>query len=120
MFPHDRAPVTPNRIAATKRLIRPHIRRTPVLEMEGADLGLGPFRYDAIERVEVRLLSPFFETPEAIIARHTLAGRLETEIRTIDLLVHRLLRKVEADAGEVLPLRSMRNRGYVFAAPVES
>ncbi|HYG84834.1 MAG TPA: threonine/serine dehydratase [Azospirillum sp.] len=37
-------PVTPDRIAATERLIRPHIRRTPVLKMEGADLGLGPFR----------------------------------------------------------------------------
>ena len=30
------------RIAATERLIRPHIRRTPVIEADGADFGLGP------------------------------------------------------------------------------
>jgi threonine dehydratase len=31
-------------IAATERLIRPHIRRTPVVEVEGADFGLGVLR----------------------------------------------------------------------------
>jgi threonine dehydratase len=30
-----------NEIAATERLIRPHIRRTPVVEVSGADFGLG-------------------------------------------------------------------------------
>ncbi len=30
------------RIAATERLIRPHIRRTPVIEADGADFGLDP------------------------------------------------------------------------------
>jgi threonine dehydratase len=29
-------------IAAAERLIRPHIRRTPVIEVDGADFGLGP------------------------------------------------------------------------------
>jgi threonine dehydratase len=32
--------VTPERITATERIIRPHIRRTPILEVDGADLGL--------------------------------------------------------------------------------
>ncbi|WP_029008181.1 threonine/serine dehydratase [Azospirillum halopraeferens] len=31
-------------IAATERLIRPHIRRTPVVEIDGADFGLPPVR----------------------------------------------------------------------------
>jgi threonine dehydratase len=31
-------------IAATERLIRPHIRRTPVVEVDGADFGLGSLR----------------------------------------------------------------------------
>ena len=31
-------------IAATERLIRPHIRRTPVVEVDGADFGLGDCR----------------------------------------------------------------------------
>jgi threonine dehydratase len=33
-------PVTRERIAATERLIRPYIRRTPVIEIDGADLGV--------------------------------------------------------------------------------
>jgi threonine dehydratase len=33
-----------NEIAATERLIRPHIRRTPVVEVDGADFGLGSLR----------------------------------------------------------------------------
>jgi threonine dehydratase len=32
--------INPERIAATELIIRPHIRRTPVLEAEGADFGL--------------------------------------------------------------------------------
>jgi threonine dehydratase len=31
-------------IAATERLIRPHVRRTPVVEVDGADFGLGALR----------------------------------------------------------------------------
>lgn len=33
-------PITRERIQATERMIRPHIRRTPILEVDGADLGL--------------------------------------------------------------------------------
>src|SRR5262249_174822 len=32
--------ITRDDIAATERLIRPHIRRTPVIEVDGADFGL--------------------------------------------------------------------------------
>lgn len=71
-----------------------------------------------LSEAEVRLLTPFFETPDAIVDRQTLADRLEIDARGIDLLVHRLRRKVEADAGKILPLRTLRFRGYAFAAPV--
>jgi len=37
-----RAEITPSRIQAAERLIRPYIRRTPVLEADGADFGLAP------------------------------------------------------------------------------
>lgn len=37
-------PIGPEAIAATERLIRPRIRRTPVIVSEGADFGLGPLR----------------------------------------------------------------------------
>lgn len=74
----------------------------------------------ALSETEVRLLSPFFETPDAIVDRQTLAERLATDARSIDLLVHRLRRKVELDVSEALPLRTMRSRGYAFVAPVET
>jgi threonine dehydratase len=34
--------ITPDRIAATAALIRPHIRRTPVIAVDAADFGLAP------------------------------------------------------------------------------
>ena len=39
--PH--AEITPSRIQAAERLIRPYIRRTSVLEANAADFGLAPF-----------------------------------------------------------------------------
>jgi len=35
--------ITRERIIAVEQIIRPHIRRTPVLEIDGSDLGLRPF-----------------------------------------------------------------------------
>ncbi len=34
--------VTRDSIAATERLIRPHVRRTPVIETDAAEFGLTP------------------------------------------------------------------------------
>src|SRR5574338_566674 len=36
--------ITRERIQATERIIRPHIRRTPILEVDGADFGLDSIR----------------------------------------------------------------------------
>ena len=41
--PNDEA-IGGEEIAATERLIRPRIRRTPVVEVDGSDFGLGAFR----------------------------------------------------------------------------
>jgi hypothetical protein len=35
--------ITRERIAAVEQTIRPHIRRTPVVELDGSDFGLRPF-----------------------------------------------------------------------------
>src|SRR3981081_108908 len=35
-------PITPDRIAETERLIRPHVRRTPILHVDLADFGAQP------------------------------------------------------------------------------
>ncbi|WP_376964470.1 response regulator transcription factor [Azospirillum sp. A26] len=72
----------------------------------------------ALSDAEVKLLAPFFEFPEQVIQRRVLAERLMVDDRSIDLLIHRLRRKVEGEAGEILPLRTLRSRGYAFAAPV--
>ncbi|WP_376968008.1 response regulator transcription factor (plasmid) [Azospirillum sp. A26] len=70
-----------------------------------------------LSEAEVRFLSPFFETPGATIDRRMLAERIQGDARGIDLLVHRLRRRVEADAGEALPLRTVHARGFAFTAP---
>ncbi|HEY6329758.1 MAG TPA: threonine/serine dehydratase, partial [Blastocatellia bacterium] len=36
--------ISPDRIAGTEKIIRPYIRRTPVVEVDGRDFGLGPVR----------------------------------------------------------------------------
>ncbi|WP_372396044.1 response regulator transcription factor [Azospirillum sp. HJ39] len=71
-----------------------------------------------LSEAEVRLLRPFFEAPASVVDRHLLVERLEIDARSIDLLVHRLRRKVEAETGDELPLHTVRFRGYAFAAPV--
>src|SRR5262245_33175966 len=44
-MPNDQ-PVTPDAIAATERLIRPHIRRTPILRVDAGDIGLNGMAID--------------------------------------------------------------------------
>ncbi|MCG5243641.1 response regulator transcription factor [Azospirillum doebereinerae] len=70
-----------------------------------------------LNEMEVRFLSPFFETPGATIDRSLVAERVQGDARGIDLLVHRLRRKVEADTGEALPVRTVHARGFAFTAP---
>ena len=36
--------ISPSQISATYRMIRPHIRKTPVVDVEGADFGIDPAR----------------------------------------------------------------------------
>ncbi|MBP2232624.1 DNA-binding response OmpR family regulator [Azospirillum agricola] len=73
----------------------------------------------SLSGAEFRLLSLFFETPDAVVDRQTLADHLEMDPRGLDLLMHRLRRKVELETGEVLPLRTVRGRGYAFVVPVQ-
>src|SRR5450631_1174700 len=41
LMPQDTS-ITPDRIAETERLIRPHVRHTPILHVDMADFGAGP------------------------------------------------------------------------------
>ena len=50
-------------VEATYALIKPHIRRTPVVELSGADFGLAPFRLLLNDRRFVRV-PKVLETPK--------------------------------------------------------
>jgi threonine dehydratase len=43
-IPNELSAVTQTQIAHSERLIRPYIRRTPVIEIDAADFGLEPAR----------------------------------------------------------------------------
>lgn len=60
-----------------------------------------------LTELELRFLSIFFEMPGSTIDRASLSERVAGDPRGIDLLVHRLRRKVESDTGAVLPLRTV-------------
>ncbi len=75
---------------------------------------------------EFRLLRAFVEHPRRVLSRDQLleySAGLETESydRAIDVQVSRLRRKLEsarADADELI--RTIRNEGYMFTAPVQA
>jgi two-component system OmpR family response regulator len=77
----------------------------------------------ALSGAEYRLLRVFLEHPQRILTRDQLLnltqGR-EADIfdRSIDLLVSRLRQRLGDDAREPRYLKTMRNEGYVFCAPV--
>lgn len=68
------------------------------------------------ERCVIRLLGA---APGEAVARETLIAALTDDVETFDphrleMLIHRLRRKAEAQAGEPLPLRSARGAGYAL------
>ena len=80
----------------------------------------------ALTNAEFNLLHTFLANPNAVLSRDALCravyGRpLEENSRSIDVLVGRLRRKLEAGGKDDRNLiRSVRGSGYLFAAPVEN
>lgn len=106
-------------IASVMRRRAPPAPRSRPWRLDAAHWRLMTPAGDAVglSEAEIRLLRPFFEAPAAVVDRQVLVERLAIDARSIDLLVHRLRRKVEAEAGVELPLHTVRFRGYAFAAP---
>ncbi len=78
----------------------------------------------ALSGAEYRLLRVFLDYPQRVLNRDqllTLTQGRETEPfdRSIDLLVSRLRQRLKDDAREPRYIKTVRNEGYVFAAPIE-
>ncbi len=79
----------------------------------------------SLSGAEYRLLRVFLDHPQRVLNRDQLLlltqGRdAEPFDRSIDLLVSRLRQRLREDAREPFYIKTVRNEGYVFAAPVES
>lgn len=77
----------------------------------------------ALSGAEYRLLRVFLDHPQRVLNRDQLLnltqGRdAELFERSIDLLVSRLRQRLRDDAREPAYLKTVRNEGYVLAAPV--
>ena len=78
-----------------------------------------------LTNAEFRVLQTLTHEPGASVARDDIAAALGKSVggyddRSIDAVMARLRRKVNAATGENLPVRAVRSVGYVFAAPVEA
>jgi two-component system, OmpR family, response regulator len=79
----------------------------------------------SLSGAEYRLLRVFIDHPQRVLKREQLLmltqGRdTEPLDRSIDLLVSRLRQRLREDAREPRFIKTVRNEGYVFAAPVEA
>ena len=72
---------------------------------------------------EMRLLDAMVIEPGTTVARGTLLTALsyredDSGRRSLDVLISRLRRKIEATVGGKAPIQTMHNRGYLFSARV--
>jgi DNA-binding response OmpR family regulator len=78
-----------------------------------------------LTEAEFQLLAVFVANPNLVLGRDRLLEmvaerRWDPYNRTVDQHVSRLRRKIEADPKQPRLIKSVRGRGYVFTAPVES
>lgn len=72
-----------------------------------------------LSAAEYQALGPIIEQPGRPNSRDTINARLgkprlDSDNRSLDVLISRIRRKIETTTGQVLPLRSARGTGYVF------
>jgi DNA-binding response OmpR family regulator len=108
------APIAPDRSASTMRpfgQLRLDQTRRELLDAEGAEIPL--------TNAEYRLLDYFLRHPGRIIPRTELLTELGNDLsqymdRTIDVLILRLRRKIEAVPSKPIHLQTRRRQGYIF------
>ena len=79
----------------------------------------------ALTRTEARLLAALLDTPNDVVSREQLIGRLtdnayDFDPHRLDSIVHRLRRKVRQVLGMSLPLNAVHGEGYVLVQPGDS
>jgi len=87
--------------------------RRELLDADGAEI--------ALTNAEYRLLEYFLRHPGRIIPRTELLSELGNDLsqymdRTIDVLILRLRRKIEAVPSKPVHLQTRRGQGYIFVA----
>lgn len=99
---------------------------SPYMPPPGWRLGAGGWRLHApdgasvaLTRAERQLLEDLFAAGGEVVARERLIATLggndyDFDPHRIDMLVHRLRRKVADELGQSLPLRAVRGCGYVL------
>ncbi|MBL4785896.1 MAG: response regulator transcription factor [Cohaesibacteraceae bacterium] len=97
-----------------KMFINPEKRE--VFDGEGMEIPL--------TNAEYRLLDFFLRNPDRIIPRHELLAELGSDMakyvdRTIDVLILRLRRKIEAIPSKPVHLQTRRGQGYIFVLTVD-
>lgn len=122
-------PVEVEVLAATLHSLARRMRMLPVrsddgparwrLSPEGWRLHAPDDRGLVLNHSERRLLTRLFETPGELVTHDELVRALvhameDMDPHRLEMLIHRLRRKVASEIGRPLPMRSVRGRGYVF------
>lgn len=125
-----------------RRSLQPQKERSKVKESmigkQNADLSFGDFLLDSkrctlyretegfieLTNTEFRLLEFFVKNANKIISRQDLSDELGLEsssymMRSIDVLILRLRRKIELIPSKPKYLQTRRNRGYMFSTVLE-
>ena len=134
--------VKPFNVREVLARVRAVLRRTEPKELRDATERRSGFQFDGFEldlnsrsftstdgtskgltTAEFRLLEAFLRRPSRVLSRNTLidlVGGQDAEPleRSIDTLVGRLRKKIEANAGAPALIKTVRGVGYIFTAKV--
>ncbi|MEQ1719104.1 MAG: response regulator [Hyphomicrobium sp.] len=125
-------------LARVRAVMRRHDRAKNQSDQENSTLQFGNWTLNLLTRnllsaegevvsltaAEFELLRIFTERPGRSLSRATLLDLLKGENatpfdRSIDTLIARVRKKIEADADQPVYIKTIRGTGYVFAARVE-
>jgi two-component system KDP operon response regulator KdpE len=91
------------------------LKRSELVAPDGATVSLTP--------VELKILHRLFQNPSEVVTRHQLADAAgiitSGDDRNLDSAIFRLRRKIEKEASQSSPLKTVHGLGYQVSKPVE-